>query len=147
MKQLIMFTNGEDLPLFSGTAAKAEISPFEMREEPKQESLSADCRFCQDTGVLGEYAFCWCEAGQERKALRRKENVAKDAIGLSSGTIATLTGENQYVVVEQIQASFYGWCMGTHSEYPNGFDTWQEAWAAFAKEKGWDYPNAHNAGY
>lgn len=134
-KQMSMFST-EDLPLFSGTAPRGEVSPFEIKDHPRQEPLPANCTACADTGVLGEYAFCWCEAGQQRKALRRKESVAKDAIGLSSGTIATLTGETQYAAIEQIQASFYRWCMGQHSEYPNGFDTWQEAWEAFAKETG-----------
>lgn len=133
-KQLSMFTEGQDLPLFSETAPRGKVSPFEIEDQPRQEPLPANCRFCQDTGVLSEYAFCWCETGQQRRALRRKEGVARDALNLSSGTIATLTGETEYAVIEKIQASFYRWCMGAHSEYPGGFDTWQEAWEAFAKE-------------
>lgn len=132
-KQLSMFTT-EDLPLFSGTAQRAEISPFEMKEVPVQEALPADCRFCQDTGVLGEYGFCWCQAGQDRKAQRRKENVARDAAALSSGTIASLTGERTYSAIEKIQAAFHLWCVERHAEC-DGFDTWQEAWAVFDKER------------
>lgn len=67
--QLSMFQT-EDLPLFSGTAPRGKVEPFKAKPEPKQERLPASCDACADTGVLGEYAFCWCEAGQERKKLR-----------------------------------------------------------------------------
>ncbi|NIV38014.1 MAG: hypothetical protein GWN58_53950 [Anaerolineae bacterium] len=68
-QQLSMFTDGEDLPLFSETAPKGSIEPFAPKTEHRQESL-ATCRACLDTGVLGEYAFCWCEAGQKAKERR-----------------------------------------------------------------------------
>jgi len=71
MKQTQMFDT-EDLPLFSGTAQRAKLNSFEAREQPRQESLPTNCHFCQDTGTLGEYAFCWCEAGQDRKARKEK---------------------------------------------------------------------------
>lgn len=68
MNQLTMFQT-EDLPLFSETAPRGNVETFDPKADAYQESL-ADCRFCADTGVLGEYAFCWCEAGQKAKANR-----------------------------------------------------------------------------
>lgn len=56
MRQLDMFPAGEDLPLFSGT--------------PQQIVIPTKCRHCADTGILGEYAFCSCEIGQEAEAHR-----------------------------------------------------------------------------
>ena len=64
MKQAAMFPAGEDLPLFSGTAPKGKIDPFAPKAVHKQERLPAKCKHCADTGVLGRYAFCSCEAGQ-----------------------------------------------------------------------------------
>ena len=60
--QLSMFTNGEDLPLISGTAPRGSIKPFAPKTEHRQESLAA-CRTCLDTGTV-EGRPCWCKAGQ-----------------------------------------------------------------------------------
>lgn len=66
MKQMNMFDT-EDLPLFSGTAPKGTISPFEIKDQAKQESLPAHCHLCADTGRIDLYKFCWCEAGQQAR--------------------------------------------------------------------------------
>jgi hypothetical protein len=124
MKQLSMFTT-EDLPLFSGTSKRAAASPFVAKPQARQESL-ADCRFCADTGVLGDYAFCWCEAGQ--KALHRRQLI-NAAAGLSSGTIASLTGLTGYDEIEAIQARFVAFVSDRAAE----FDTWQAAWEVFSR--------------
>ncbi len=126
----------EDLPLFSGTAQRAELSPFAPRPEPQQESL-ADCQLCADTGQIGDI-FCWCQAGQEAKARHdralRRERLIVDARTLSSDTIGSLTGRNCYADIERIQAGFVSWCAGFHSDYPDGFETWQAAWDAYWSE-------------
>ena len=69
--QIPMFPEGDDLPLFSGNAAKAQAQVFNPRTEYRQEAF-ANCRFCLDTGVLGDHAFCWCEAGQQQQAHRQE---------------------------------------------------------------------------
>lgn len=71
MNQIRMF-DAQDLPLFSGTAPRCHIKVFDPKPAHHQESF-AKCRFCQDTGVLGDYAFCWCEAGQKQRMLLHGE--------------------------------------------------------------------------
>jgi hypothetical protein len=58
--------DAQDLPLFSGTAPACTLPAFEPEPVHVQESL-AKCRFCADTGKLGDHALCWCEAGQAAK--------------------------------------------------------------------------------
>ncbi|HUW09178.1 MAG TPA: hypothetical protein VM537_05575 [Anaerolineae bacterium] len=64
-KQLSLFTNGEDLPLFSGTAPRHRAEAFAPAAVNKQESL-ATCRVCLDTGSVGGHT-CTCQAGQKPK--------------------------------------------------------------------------------
>ena len=83
MEQAKMFET-EDLPLFSGTAPMGHIETFDPKPEHRQESL-AKCRLCQDTGVLGEHAFCWCEAGQKAKAERGANARSQPPITMRKG--------------------------------------------------------------
>ena len=55
--------------------------------------------------------------------------LAQEAATLSSGTIATLTGERDYTILDTIQAEFVKFC-----EKMEGipFESWQHAWKAFA---------------
>lgn len=53
---------------------RGQVSLFVPEAEPQQEPLPFKCRFCRDTGVLGEYAFCWCEAGQRARKRREEES-------------------------------------------------------------------------
>lgn len=55
------------------------------------------------------------------------EPVATQARQLSSGTIATMTGETKYVVIDEIRALFVEFC----ETLPSGYDTWYKAWASF----------------
>jgi len=53
------------------------------------------------------------------------ETLIEQARRLSSGTIATLTGENRYVHIDRIRADFVTFCEGRSDE------KWQDAWAEF----------------
>ena len=67
MTQQTMFET-EDLPLFSGTAQRAEVEAFSPRPESRQETW-AQCKLCLDTGfVQGEKRFCICPIGQAVRA-------------------------------------------------------------------------------
>lgn len=55
------------------------------------------------------------------------EPVAVQARQLSSGTIATMTGETKYTVIDEIRALFVEFC----ETLPSGYDTWYQAWARF----------------
>ena len=70
-QQLSMFTNGEDLPLFSGTAPRGSIEPFAPKTEHRQESL-AKCRVCLDTGTTSD-GPCTCEAGQKARSKPKRK--------------------------------------------------------------------------
>ncbi len=79
-RQINMFQQGEDLPLFSGTPIKVRIHSSEPREGESQARLSI-CPLCQDTGKVvtqrkrSEPVFCTCAAGQTAKAKARLEGL------------------------------------------------------------------------
>ena len=53
--------------------------------------------------------------------------LAQSVYSLSSGTMATLTGQNGLARLDDIQNRFALWCAGKTGEYA----TWQEAWSAY----------------
>lgn len=55
------------------------------------------------------------------------EPVTVQARQLSSGTIASLTGETKYAVIDEIRVLFVEFCESL--SYP--CDKWQDAWARF----------------
>jgi hypothetical protein len=57
-------------------------------------------------------------------------DVIRDAILLSSGTITTLTGENQCSRIDKIQQQFVMFVQKTEGLYK----TWMEAWNDFKEE-------------
>jgi hypothetical protein len=61
------------------------------------------------------------------------EPVVKQARGLSSGTLSYLCGSTLYSVVDQVRADFLDFCIECESQ----FATWQQAWQAYAKVKGY----------
>ena len=124
-QQLSMWTQGEDLPLFSGTAQRAAVETFQPAPEVVQETW-ATCRACKDTGRIGR-RFCNCEAGVKAWEAGRGDPVTTDAIALSSGTVAGLIGSNRYPEIKAAQAGLVGWCIDHAGEYQN----WQEAWEAY----------------
>lgn len=91
--QLTMFSEGEDLPLFSGTPGQSSrsggLSTFETHG--RQDPLPAfGCRLCLDSGVV-DGRLCVCEAGRrvrdeileamdeaELEALRRQHRIGPD---------------------------------------------------------------------
>lgn len=71
-EQLPMFLEGEDLPLFSGTAQRAPDERFEQHDAWRQSSM-AECAVCLDTGrVDGKY--CTCSAGRRERERDRRED-------------------------------------------------------------------------
>lgn len=52
----------------------------------------------------------------------------RDCLALSSGVLATLTGQNRYDVLEPIYQDWIAWVT---SEPPGRYRIWQEAWRAY----------------
>lgn len=61
------------------------------------------------------------------------DKVLSDIGNLSSGTMATLTGERRYEDIERIQTAWFLWASlkiaGGHT-----FETWSDAWEEFKAE-------------
>jgi len=53
--------------------------------------------------------------------------LVRDAMALSSGTIASLIGDPRYAVIDQVQERFVAFCQENVGRYT----IWQEAWQAF----------------
>jgi hypothetical protein len=66
-RQISMFTQGDDLPLFSGTAQRARPEVF--KPQPRARQLRTfDCPLCCNTGYLknrDKYVACTCDAGDQ----------------------------------------------------------------------------------
>lgn len=63
-----MFTEGEDLPLFSGTCPHAPVLDGRLCPIAPPVPLPFACGLCRDTGLVkvdGRIRFCTCEAGIE----------------------------------------------------------------------------------
>lgn len=59
------------------------------------------------------------------------EQVIHDAVNLSDGTLAALTGRRSFAELEAIQAEFVAFV----EQHPGQHETWIKAWRAF-REKG-----------
>lgn len=57
--------------------------------------------------------------------------VTRDALGLSSGTIASLIGHTRYDVIDAVQSEFVLYCQ----EHEGKFETWKQAWHTFFRER------------
>lgn len=64
------------------------------------------------------------------------ETLTQQARGLSSGTIASLIGNNLYSAIDEEQFSFVAFC----EENEDNFRTWQAAWKAYAVVNEWPFP-------
>lgn len=60
--------------------------------------------------------------------------IAMQARELSSGTLSYLCGSTLYSVVDLVRVDFIDFCLECESH----FETWQQAWIAYAKAKGYD---------
>ena len=61
----------------------------------------------------------------------KKEEVLMDCLGLSSGTMATLTGKRKYTDLEKAQAKFVAFVKRS----PKTYDNWQEAWNGYVARR------------
>lgn len=57
------------------------------------------------------------------------DRVVRDALGISSGTIAGLIGNCRYDAIDKVQGEFVKFCDGHRGEFEN----WIQAWRAFYK--------------
>lgn len=55
------------------------------------------------------------------------DQVSRDALGISSGTIAGLINNSKYYVIDQVQRDFFEFCQENAGKY----ETWVKAWKAF----------------
>ena len=55
------------------------------------------------------------------------ETVHEQARTLSSGTIASITGQTRYDVIDRIQADFITFC----ERFGDRYAVWQEAWSVY----------------
>lgn len=61
----------------------------------------------------------------------KADKVVKDVMGLSSGTLGTLTGFSKYSDLDKVRRKFNQFVVGVVGSSPNEFKTWQEAWKRF----------------
>ena len=57
-------------------------------------------------------------------------NIIHDAISLSDGTLAVLTGKRSFEELDAIQTGFVAFV----SSHAGQFDTWMQAWNAFTAQ-------------
>lgn len=66
--QPLMFTHGEDMPLFSGTPQVVTVAQAPRVSQAQQAPLPFGCRVCRDTGsvLVGKtLRRCTCAAGRK----------------------------------------------------------------------------------
>lgn len=115
----------EDSPSLAAQPPRAKVAPFIAKPKARQETF-AECHACKDTGKIG-YQACWCDCQPSQDRSR----VIRDALSISSGTIANLIGDSQYDAIDAAQNQFIGWLEATDKTFKN----WQEAWEIWAKSK------------
>ncbi len=59
------------------------------------------------------------------------DSLPKQARALSSGTLSYLCGSTRYSVVDAVRVDFIEFCEECEAQ----FETWQQAWTAYAKLK------------
>ena len=72
----------------------------------------------------------------DRPLLYRPPELARQALALSYGTIATLINKNRYDEIEPVAGEFLDFCLENSERYT----CWQDAWAEYAPLRG--YPPA-----
>ena len=63
-------------------------------------------------------------------ATDEKTDIVRDILGLSSGTMATLSGKKDYASIEEVQNQFANFAqkMQPQRNWRNWVDAWQEFW-------------------
>ena len=79
-QQISMFPQGDDLPLFSGTASSARLEVFKPQESIGRQLHMGKCPLCEDTGLQRFYPgsgskFCFCEAGGKAREGAQVEKI------------------------------------------------------------------------
>ena len=65
-RQPLLIDDGSDLPLFSGTPARAEVQAFAPPPADRQLGMF-ECSLCRDTGLVkvgSRWINCVCKRGQ-----------------------------------------------------------------------------------
>jgi hypothetical protein len=118
--------SARQMSLFATSELPAKVSQPEPAE-------SHDCRYCKDTGKLGDWAFCFCSKGKAMERERYQDSALDQARTLSSGTIASLTGLDRYKDIDAMRRLFVDWIADENP--PNAFTCWQDAWDAFTEKE------------
>ena len=57
------------------------------------------------------------------------QQICRDAMALSSGTLATLTGMSTYAALDEVQASFVVFVAVSDRQYKNWLEAWTDFWS------------------
>jgi len=110
MNQEIMFENGEDLPIFSGTPQTVLDCPLQDRPIEKQESMF-NCKVCSDSGLVkngDRCMYCTCVAGDRQKRVDRISSDAHEYLFEFSPVVARLLYEKFSEWLRQNQTRLFG---------------------------------------
>jgi hypothetical protein len=59
------------------------------------------------------------------------KKIIKDINGLSSGTLATISGLNKYTDLDNLKQDFVDFTIKVLKDKPTVYKSWQEAWKEF----------------
>ena len=123
MNQEVMFENGEDLPIFSGTPQTVHVYPPDDRPVEKQDSMFT-CKVCSDSGLVkhgNRYMYCTCVAGELQKRVDRIQVEANEYLHEFAPVVAGLMYEK-----------FSEWLRQNHTRL---FGSFMDAWEVYQSEK------------
>jgi hypothetical protein len=124
--KFFIVSKAESTP-FSKGGKEHVLDGFPSKEEaekalPKWKQEYKDAHIVDHDPVLKE--------GEEMN--EGKQDVIKDIMGLSSGTLASLTGKKEYEYLDKLQGKFTQFAIGALDSDPNAFKDWKEAWKYFS---------------
>jgi hypothetical protein len=122
MNQKMMFENGEDLPIFSGTPQVAHDYPPEVHPLEKQDSMFT-CKVCSDSGLVkngDRCMYCTCTAGDRQKRVDQISSDAHDYLFEFSSVAAGL-----------MYQKFSEWVR----KQPHLFPDFASAWTVYQEER------------
>lgn len=73
------------------------------------------------------YESCGVKVGSS------KSEIVKDVMGLSSGTLATLTGKKEYAYLDKLHQKFIQFVVGALDSDPKAYKNWKDAWKYFTE--------------